>query len=296
MPAISMPATDKSNVAWRGFAPGIWQRQVNVREFIQRNYTPYEGDGAFLQGADRAHARHVADAAAAARQGAREGHPRRLAGAVRASSRTGPATSTRSNEIIVGLQTDAPLKRAIMPFGGWRVVAASLESYGYKPDRARRRDLHQVPQDAQRRRVRRLHAGHQDGAVVGHRDRPAGRLRPRPHHRRLPPGRALRRRLPHRRQGAREAGARRPPFDRGHHPPARGAGRADPVAQGAEGDGVALRLRHLRAGAATPARRCSGPTSAISPPSSSRTARRCRPGACRRSGTSTSSATCARAR
>ncbi len=52
----------------------------------------------------------------------------------RAFSRTGLAISTRQNEIIVGLQTDAPLKRAIMPFGGWRVVAASLESYGYKPD------------------------------------------------------------------------------------------------------------------------------------------------------------------
>ncbi len=59
---------------------------------------------------------------------------------------------------------------------------------------------------------------------------------------------------------------------------------------GVEGDGVALRLRHLRAGDATPARRCSGPTSAISPPSSSRTARRCRRDACPRSGTSISSA------
>ena len=48
--------------------------------------------------------------------------------------RTGPATLTRINEIIVGLQTDAPLKSAIMPFGGWRAVAASLNAYGYEPD------------------------------------------------------------------------------------------------------------------------------------------------------------------
>ena len=160
-----------------------------------------------------------------------------------------PGYIDKDHEIIVGLQTDAPLKRAIMPFGGWRVVAASLESYGYKPDAARRRDLHQVPQDAQRRRLRRVHAGDPQGALIGHRDRPAGRLRPRPHHRRLPPRGALRRRLPARRQAAREARARRPPLDRGDHPPARGAGRADPLAERAEGDGLALRLRHLRAGA-----------------------------------------------
>ena len=152
--------------AWRGFAPGSWQSRVNVREFIQRNYTPYEGDGTFLQGPTDAHARHVADAAAAAR--ARSA--RRASSTSRrcrpASSRTRPATSTRTNEIIVGLQTDAPLKRAIMPFGGWRVVAASLEVLRLQAGPARRRDLHQVPQDAQRRRVRRLHAGHPQGALV----------------------------------------------------------------------------------------------------------------------------------
>ena len=45
------PASEKWDVAWRGFAPGSWQSHVNVREFIQSNYTPYEGDGSFLQGA-----------------------------------------------------------------------------------------------------------------------------------------------------------------------------------------------------------------------------------------------------
>ena len=59
-----------------------------------------------------------------------------------------PGYIDKDREIIVGLQTDAPLKRAIMPFGGWRVVEASLKAYGFKPDEQSRRDLHEVPQDA----------------------------------------------------------------------------------------------------------------------------------------------------
>ena len=66
--------------------------------------------------------------------------------------------------------------------------------------------------------------------VVAHRHRPARCLRPRPHHRRLSPGGAVRRGFPDRRQEAREGRARRPPFDRGRDPPARGACRADPLA------------------------------------------------------------------
>ena len=50
MSAILKPQSEQWEIAWRGFAPGTWQSRVNVREFIQRNYTPYEGDGAFLQG------------------------------------------------------------------------------------------------------------------------------------------------------------------------------------------------------------------------------------------------------
>ena len=236
---------------WRGFAPGTWQSRVNVREFIQRNYTPYEGDGKFLQGPTE-RTRGLWQKLLPLLAQEREKGVLDVSQMPSGILAHAPGYIDKDREIIVGLQTDAPLKRAIMPFGGWRVVEASLKAYGYEPDAASRGDLHQVPQDAQRRRVRCLHARDQEGPSFARRHRPAGCLRPRPHHRRLPPRGALRRGLSRRRQGAREARARRPSLDRGHHPPARGAVRADPVAEGAEGDGVALRLRHLRPGAQRP--------------------------------------------
>ena len=121
-----------------------------------------------------------------------------------ASSRTRPATSTRTTRSSSACR---PTRRSSArscrsAAGAWSRRAS--KSYGYKPDPRGRRNLHQVPQDPQRRRVRRLHAGHPQGALVAHRHRPARCLRPRPHHRRLSPGGALRRRLPDRRQGARE--------------------------------------------------------------------------------------------
>ena len=77
-----------------------------------------------------------------------------------------PGYIDRENEIIVGLQTDAPLKRAIMPNGGFRMVLNALEDLRLRARSARRRDLHQVSQDAQRRRVRRLHRGHPRAAAA----------------------------------------------------------------------------------------------------------------------------------
>ena len=159
MASIPKVESERWDDAWRGFAPGSWQSRVDVRDFIQRNYTPYEGDGAFLAGPDRAH-----DAASGRRCGRCSPRSARRASSTSRRCRPsilahGPGYIDKDNEIIVGLQTDAPLKRAIMPFGGWRVVADEPQVLRLQAGRARRRDLHQVPQDAQRRRVRCLHAG-----------------------------------------------------------------------------------------------------------------------------------------
>ncbi len=105
-----------------------------------------------------------------------------------------PGYIDRENEIIVGLQTDAPLKRAIMPNGGFRMVLNALKTYGYEPD------PHVVETFTKYRKT------HNDGVFdaytadvralpqLAHPHRAARRLRPRPHHRRLPPRRPLRRR------------------------------------------------------------------------------------------------------
>jgi formate C-acetyltransferase len=123
----------KSSGAWRAFLPGIWQSRVNLRDFIQHNYTPYEGDGAFLAGpTERTTALWQGMAPLLAEE--------REKGIIDVSQipsgilAHGPGYIDRDKEIIVGLQTEAPLKRAIMPFGGWRVVENSLKAYGYTPD------------------------------------------------------------------------------------------------------------------------------------------------------------------
>jgi formate C-acetyltransferase len=119
--------------AWRGFTPGAWQTRVNVREFIQRNYTPYEGDASFLQGpTDRTKGMWEKLVPMLALE--REKGILDVSQEPSSILAHAPGYIDKENEIIVGLQTDAPLKRAIMPFGGWRVVEASLKSYGYEPD------------------------------------------------------------------------------------------------------------------------------------------------------------------
>ena len=119
--------------AWRGFKPGSWQTRVNVRDFIQRNYTPYEGDAKFLQGPTQ-RTRSIWQTLQPLLAKERDKGVLDVSQVPSGILAHAPGYIDREREIIVGLQTDAPLKRAIMPFGGWRVVAESLKSYGYEPD------------------------------------------------------------------------------------------------------------------------------------------------------------------
>jgi len=119
--------------AWQGFRPGLWQKDINVRDFIQQNYAPYDGDGSFLTGPTPRTRKLWAALNDLFVEERRKGV---LDVSQTPSSITAhePGYIDRDNEIIVGLQTDAPLKRAIMPNGGLRMVLNALKAYGYEPD------------------------------------------------------------------------------------------------------------------------------------------------------------------
>ena len=117
--------------AWRGFADGDWSRSIDVRDFIQRTYTPYLGGSEFLAGPTERTLGIWAKLTAMFPEERRRGVFDVDATTPASITAHGPGYIDEPNELIVGLQTDAPLKRAIMPFGGWRMVAAALEMYGY---------------------------------------------------------------------------------------------------------------------------------------------------------------------
>jgi formate C-acetyltransferase len=127
------PKTRAEAEPWRGFHGGLWQKEIDVRDFIQQNYEPYEGDGAFLAPATQRtrwlwarlnelfvveRQKGVLDVSQV--PSSITAHP--------------PGYIDRQQEIIVGLQTDAPLKRAIMPNGGLRMVLNALKAFGHEPN------------------------------------------------------------------------------------------------------------------------------------------------------------------
>ncbi|HIU80459.1 MAG TPA: formate C-acetyltransferase [Candidatus Coproplasma excrementipullorum] len=122
--------------AWEGFVPGKWSDdEVNVRDFIQRNYTPYEGDDSFLEGPTDATQKlwnEILDLSAKERE---------AGGVLKADTKiVSTLTSHKAGYIdkdlekIVGLQTDEPFKRALQPFGGIKMAEQALNMYGYEID------------------------------------------------------------------------------------------------------------------------------------------------------------------
>ena len=125
--------TQETTSPWQGFRPGLWTTEINVRDFIQQNYEPYDGDEAFLAPPT---ARTLAVWETLTKLFVEERQKGVLDVSPIPSSITAhaPGYIDREKEIIVGLQTDAPLKRAIIPNGGFRMVVSALKAYGYKPD------------------------------------------------------------------------------------------------------------------------------------------------------------------
>lgn len=125
---------NSNNKAWEGFRTGEWRHLVNVRNFIQKNYTPYTGDAGFLAPAsertkkvwEKAHALIIEEV---------------VKGIIGVETRTvsgidnfAPGYIDKENEVIVGLQTDAPLKRIVNLYGGIRTAEQALEQYGCRLD------------------------------------------------------------------------------------------------------------------------------------------------------------------
>ena len=135
MMATRTPGAQRDGLteAWRGFRLGIWQNEVNVRDFIQQNYAPYDGDESFLASTTKRTENIWNRLKEMFKEERKKGV---LEVSQVPSSITSHATGyiDRDKEIIVGLQTEAPLRRAIMPNGGLRMVINSLKAYGYEPD------------------------------------------------------------------------------------------------------------------------------------------------------------------
>ena len=113
--------------------PGLWTKEINLRNFILNNYTPYYGDGSFLAGPTK---RTTAIWKKLTDMFVEERKKGVLDVSQIPRSITAPDAGyiDKDKEVIVGLQTDAPLKRAIMPNGGLRMVTNGLEAFGFEPD------------------------------------------------------------------------------------------------------------------------------------------------------------------
>ncbi|MBQ8281299.1 MAG: formate C-acetyltransferase [Lachnospiraceae bacterium] len=120
---------------WNSFKGRLWKEEVNVRDFIQSNYTPYDGDESFLEGTTEATDKLWGKLQELNKEARAKGGVLDMDTHIVSSITShGPGYLDKDLEKIVGLQTDKPLKRAFMPFGGIKMAEQSCTMYGYEPD------------------------------------------------------------------------------------------------------------------------------------------------------------------
>ena len=120
---------------WNTFTPGVWQHEINVRDFIQKNYTPYDGDDAFLEGPTKnteALWNQVMELSAKEREAG--GVLDMDTKIISTITSHGPGYLDKDKETIVGFQTDKPFKRALQPYGGIRMAVKACQDNGYEVD------------------------------------------------------------------------------------------------------------------------------------------------------------------
>ena len=133
---------DVNGSYWQGFHTGEWRHLINVRNFIQKNYTPYFGDDSFLSPIsprtkkvwEQAHNLILEEM----KKGILDVETKVISGI----DNFEPGYIDKENEVIVGLQTDAPLKRIVNLYGGLRMAESALEQYGYTLDPEIRKHFH----------------------------------------------------------------------------------------------------------------------------------------------------------
>ncbi len=130
---VKQPTATATASPWDGFGGALWQRELNVRAFIQLNYTPYDGDASFLAPAT-ARTEAIWDKLKLLFLEERKKGVLDISQVPSSIVAHDAGYIDKDHEIIVGLQTEAPLKRAIMPNGGFRMVLSALKTYGYEAD------------------------------------------------------------------------------------------------------------------------------------------------------------------
>jgi len=133
---------EMNTMAWQGFQTGKWTKEIDVRNFIQKNYTLYEGDDTFLEGVtdrtqkvwDKCHELILEEM----KKGILDVETNIVSGI----DNFAPGYIDKENEVIVGLQTDAPLKRIVNLYGGMKMAKSALEQYGYELNPQLEKDFH----------------------------------------------------------------------------------------------------------------------------------------------------------